>query len=47
MAKQTLTNKEFLKVLKEACKGGKVDDDYLNNYLSYYFPYNLVFKRRE
>ena len=46
MVKQTLNNKEFLKILKEACKTGKVDDDYLNNCLSNYYPYDLVFKRR-
>ena len=43
----TLTNKEFLKILNDACKNGKVDDDYLNNCLSNYHPYNLVFKRRD
>ena len=46
MAK-TLNNKEFLRILKSACKDGKLDDDYLNNTLSCYYPYDLVFKRRD
>ena len=46
MAKQTLTNKEFLRILKNSCKDGKLDDDYLNDCLSNYYPYDLVFKRR-
>ena len=47
MPKQTLNNKEFLKILKTACKSGKIDDKYMNNCLSNYFPYDLVFKKVE
>lgn len=46
MAKQTLNNKQFLKILKKSCKDGKLDDGYLNDCLSNYFPYDLVFKKR-
>lgn len=44
MSKSTLNNKEFLKVLKQCCKDGKIDDTMLNNILSNYFPYDIVFK---
>ena len=47
MAKQTLNNKQFLKILRMACKDGKINDNYLNNCLSNYFPYDLVFKKVE
>lgn len=40
----TLNNKEFMQILKNACKGGKIDDDYLNEVLGAYYPYNLTFK---
>ena len=47
MAKQTLNNKQFLKILRMACKDGKINDNYLNSCLSNYFPYDLVFKKVE
>ena len=47
MPKQTLNNKQFLKILKDCCQDGKLDDDKLNNRLSNYFPYDLIFKRRD
>ena len=40
----TLNNKEFMQILKNACKDGKIDDEYLNEVLSVYYPYNLTFK---
>lgn len=47
MPKRTLDNKEFLKILKNCCKDGKLDDDCLNNSLCAYYPYDLTFKRRD
>ena len=41
---KTLTNEEFLKILKEACESEDMDK-YLNNVLCNYFPYSLVFGR--
>lgn len=40
----TLSNKEFLQVLKSCCKDGKIDDEKMNQILGAYFPYNLTFK---
>ena len=40
----TLNNKEFMQILKNACKDGKIDDEYLNEVLGAYYPYNLTFK---
>ena len=42
----TLTNEEFLKILKNACKTENMDE-YLNKTLSKYYPYCLVFKEEE
>ena len=39
----TLTNKEFLDILHRCCKGGKIDDERMNEILGAYFPYNLTF----
>ena len=39
---QTMTNKEFLKLLKDACKSEDMDK-YLNERLGTCFPYYLVF----
>ena len=39
----TLSNKEFLQVLKSCCKDGKIDDEKMNEILGAYFPYNLTF----
>ena len=47
MPKPTLDNKRFLEILKDCCQDGKLDDDKLNNQLCNYFPYDLVFKRRD
>ena len=41
---KTLTNEEFLKILKKACESEDMDK-YLNDTLSNYFPYNLTFKK--
>ena len=41
---KTLTNEEFLKILKDACESEDMDK-YLNDTLSNYFPYNLTFKK--
>lgn len=42
---ETLDNKQFLEILKQCCdKEGRVNDEMLNNILSNYFPYWLVFK---
>ena len=43
----TLTNEDFIFLLKECCTNGKIDDDKLNNILKYYFPYNLTFGKKE
>lgn len=42
----TLSNKEFLKILSNACKS-KDMDSYLNDVLKNYQPYDLVFGRGE
>lgn len=42
----TLTNKEFMKVLSNACESEDLDA-YLNKVLSNYSPYNLAFKFKE
>ena len=44
MAKKhsTLSNEEFLDILKKACESEDMDK-YLNETLSGYFPYNLTF----
>lgn len=44
MTKSTLNNKQFLKILQQCCKNGKIDDEMLNNMLCNYFPYDIVFK---
>lgn len=41
---RTLTNKEFMKILKEACKSEDMDKE-LNEVLKNYFPYSLTFGR--
>lgn len=47
MSKPTLNNQQFMKILKQACKDGKVDEDFLNDFLSNFHPYDLVYKRRD
>lgn len=44
MPKSTLNNKEFLKILKQCCKDGKLNDKMFNNILCNYFPYDIIFK---
>lgn len=41
---KTLTNAEFMEILKKCCSDGHIDDEKFNFVLSNYFPYNLVFK---
>ena len=43
MSKPTLDNKQFLQILKNCCKDGKVDDELLNKQLCNYRPYDLIF----
>ena len=46
MVQKMLTNKGFLKLLSDACKSEDMDK-YLNERLSTYFPYDLVFGKEE
>ena len=48
MPKPTInSSKEFLQILNKCCENGKLDDEKLNSILSNFFPYDLVFKRRD
>lgn len=41
---RTLSNEEFLKILKDACESEDMDKE-LNKVLQKYFPYSLTFGR--
>lgn len=43
MSMNTLTNSQFMEILRECCNDGKIDDTKLNQILKCYHPYNLSF----
>ena len=41
---KTLSNEQFLEIMQQCCKDGKIDDELMNRILSNFFPYDIVFK---
>lgn len=39
----TLNNKQFMDILSNCCRYGRIDDQKLNQILKDYYPYNLTF----
>ena len=43
-AMKNINNEQFLEIMKNCCKDGKIDDKKMNRILGNFFPYDIVFK---